>query len=64
LDGGFRVNIITERLRLKLGLPKPKPTPYNLKMASNNHKASGVDKRFEDICSWHSLHNYVYYTAE
>jgi hypothetical protein len=30
LDGGSRVNIITEQLRLKLGLPKPKP--YNLRM--------------------------------
>jgi hypothetical protein len=33
LDGGSRINIIIEYLRLKLGLPKPKPTPYNLKMA-------------------------------
>ncbi len=32
LDGGFRVNIITEQLRLRLGLPKLKPTPYNLRM--------------------------------
>jgi hypothetical protein len=32
LDGGSRVNIITEQLRLRLGLPKPKPTPYNLRM--------------------------------
>ncbi len=33
LDGGSRVNIIIEQLRLKLGLLKLKPTPYNLKMA-------------------------------
>jgi hypothetical protein len=26
LDGGFRVNIIIEQLKLRLGLPKPKPT--------------------------------------
>jgi hypothetical protein len=23
-----------------------------------------VDQRFEDICSWHSLHNYIYYTSD
>ncbi len=33
LDGGFRVNIITEQLKLKLGLPKPKLAPYNIRMA-------------------------------
>ncbi len=32
LDDYFRVNIITEKLRL--GLPKPKPTPYNMKMVN------------------------------
>ncbi len=32
LDGGFRVNIIIEELRL--GLPKPKSAPYNLRMAN------------------------------
>ncbi len=34
LDGGFRVNIIIEQLRLRLGLPKPKLAPYNLKMVN------------------------------
>jgi hypothetical protein len=34
LDGGFKVNIITEQLRLKLGLPKLKPTPSNQRMAN------------------------------
>jgi hypothetical protein len=34
LDGGSRVNIIIEQLRLKLGLPKPKPTPYHLRMSN------------------------------
>jgi hypothetical protein len=34
LDGGSRVNIIMEQLKLKLGLPKPKPIPYNLRMAN------------------------------
>ncbi len=34
LDGGSRVNIITEHLRLRLGLPKPKLAPYNLRMAN------------------------------
>jgi hypothetical protein len=34
LDGGFKVNIITEQLRLKLGLLKPKLAPYNLRMAN------------------------------
>jgi hypothetical protein len=33
LDGGFKVNIITEKLKVKLGLSKPKPTPYDLHMA-------------------------------
>jgi hypothetical protein len=32
LDGGSRVNIVTEQLRLRLGLPKPKLAPYNLRM--------------------------------
>jgi hypothetical protein len=32
LDGGSKVNIIIEQLRLRLGLPKPKIVPYNLKM--------------------------------
>jgi len=34
LDGGFKVNVIIEQLRLRLGVPKPKPTPYNLRMAN------------------------------
>jgi hypothetical protein len=33
LDGGYGINIITEKLRLRLGLPKPKPAPCNLRMA-------------------------------
>jgi hypothetical protein len=33
LNGGSRVNIITNELRLRLGLPNPKLAPYNLKMA-------------------------------
>jgi hypothetical protein len=33
LDGGSRVNIITEQLKLRLGLPKPKPTSYNMKIS-------------------------------
>ncbi len=33
MDGGSKVNIITEQLRFRLGLPKLKPTPYNLRMA-------------------------------
>ncbi len=32
LDGGVKINSITEQLRLRLGLPKLKPTPYNLRM--------------------------------
>jgi len=34
LDGGSRVNIIIEQLRLRLGLPKPKPATYNLKLTN------------------------------
>jgi hypothetical protein len=34
LDGGFRINIFTEQLKLRLGLPKPKHAPYNLRMAN------------------------------
>ena len=34
LDGGSRVNVITEEERRKRGLPKPSPTPFNLKMAN------------------------------
>ncbi len=61
LDGGSKINIITEQLKLKLGLPKPKFAPYNLRMAyQTTIKSSGVDQRSKDICSWHSLHNYVY----
>jgi hypothetical protein len=30
LNGGSKVNIITNKLRVQLGLSKPKPTPYNL----------------------------------
>ncbi len=33
LNGGSRVNIITNELRLRLGLSNPKPAPCNLKMA-------------------------------
>jgi hypothetical protein len=33
LDGGSRVNIIMEKLRVQLGLSKPKPALYNLCMA-------------------------------
>jgi len=32
LDGGSRIHIIVELLKLRLGLPKPKSTPYNLRM--------------------------------
>ncbi len=32
LDGGSKVNIIMEKLRVKLGLSKPKPAPYNICM--------------------------------
>jgi hypothetical protein len=32
LDGGSRVKIIIEQLRLRLGLPKPKLVPYHLRM--------------------------------
>jgi hypothetical protein len=28
LDGGSRINIIMEKLKVQLGLSKPKPTPY------------------------------------
>jgi hypothetical protein len=34
LDGGSKVNIITEQLKLRLRFPKPKPAPYNLKMVN------------------------------
>jgi len=34
LDGGFGINIITEKLRVQLGLSKPKLAPYNLLMAN------------------------------
>ena len=34
LDGGSRVNVITEEERRKLGLSKPSPAPFNLKMAN------------------------------
>jgi hypothetical protein len=33
LDGGFKVNIITKKLKTILGLPKPQSTTYNLWMA-------------------------------
>jgi hypothetical protein len=33
LDGGSRVNIIMEKLKVQLGLSKPKHAPYNLFMA-------------------------------
>jgi hypothetical protein len=34
LDGGSKVNIITEQLRTKLRLPKLKIVPYNVQMAN------------------------------
>jgi hypothetical protein len=34
LDGGFRINIIIEKLRVQLGFSKPKLAPYNLFMAN------------------------------
>jgi hypothetical protein len=33
IDGGSRINIIVENLRVQLGLSKPNPTPYNTLMA-------------------------------
>jgi hypothetical protein len=33
IDGGFGVNIITEKLKVQLNPSKPNPTPYNLRMA-------------------------------
>jgi hypothetical protein len=32
LDGGSKINIIIEQLRLRLGFPKLKLAPYNLRM--------------------------------
>ena len=34
LDGGSRVNVITEEERRRLGLPKLSLAPFNLKMAN------------------------------
>jgi hypothetical protein len=34
LDGGSKVNIIIEQLKLKLGFLKPKLAPYDLRMAN------------------------------
>ncbi len=34
MDGGSRINIIIEQLRIRLGLPKLKPAPYNLRMTN------------------------------
>jgi hypothetical protein len=34
LNGGSRVNIIMEKMRVQLGLSKPKPTPCNPSMAN------------------------------
>jgi hypothetical protein len=34
LNGGPRVNIIMEKLRVQLGLSKPKLSPYNLCMVN------------------------------
>ncbi len=62
LDGGSGVNIIIEQLRLRLGLPKLKPTPCNLRMVNQTTtKPVGLIRDMK-ICSWHSLHNYVYCT--
>jgi hypothetical protein len=36
LNGGYGVNIITEKSRVQLGLSKPKPSPYNLLMVNQN----------------------------
>jgi hypothetical protein len=45
LDGGCKVNIIMEKLRVQLGLSKPKPTPCNLCMADQtNAKALDLIK--------------------
>jgi len=45
LDGGFRINIITEQLKLRLELPKPKPATYNLRMANQTTtKPTGLIK--------------------
>ena len=43
LDGGSRINVITEEERRKLGLPKPSLAPFNLKMANGTiAKATGL----------------------
>ncbi len=34
MDGGSKVNIIIEQLKVKLGLLKPNPAPYNLRIAN------------------------------
>jgi len=33
IDGGSRINIINENLKVQLGLSKPNLAPYNLHMA-------------------------------
>jgi hypothetical protein len=33
IDGGFKINIIIESMRIQLGLSKPNLVPYNLCMA-------------------------------
>jgi len=57
LDGGSRINIITEQLRLRLGFLKLKPTPYNLRMADQT-TIKPVDQRSEDI-----IHGIPYITT-
>jgi len=44
LNGGFRVNIITKKLKVQLGLSKPKPTPYNLLIDQTIVKPFGLIK--------------------
>jgi hypothetical protein len=34
LDGGYGINIITEKLKVQLGLSKPKHAPHNMCMAN------------------------------
>ncbi len=71
LDGGSRVNIIIEQLRLRLGLPKPKLAPYNLKMINQiNTKLVGLIKVLKIyvhgipyIITFIVLHNSVVYSS-
>ncbi len=59
LDGGSRVNIIIEQLRARLQYLSQNLF-FIICGISNYNQTNRIDQGSRDVCSWHTIHNYIY----